>query len=127
MGDGSDYYCLDEGRCYTVKVTDSWGDGLYDGEGNYVGYLDDEIEFVGDGDFAYEETHEFCVGTSQQTSEPTPNPTPEPTVSPTKAPTVSPTKTPPTNASSESPTKSPSGSPTKSPTISPTKSPTKSP
>jgi len=51
--DGTDYYCLDEGRCYTVKVTDSWGDGLYDGEGNYVGYLDDEIEFVGDGDFAY--------------------------------------------------------------------------
>merc|ERR1711971_1034832 len=137
--DGSDYYCLEEEKCYTFKITDTWGDGLNYGEGSYVGYLDDEIEFEGDSDFTFEETHQFCVGSAdQQTSAPVPAPTKAPTKkptetltkSPTMAPTKSPTKTPtksPTNIPTKKPTKSPTDSPTKKTTNSPTKAPTNSP
>merc|ERR1712232_1129391 len=122
--DGSDYYCLEEGKCYTFKITDTWGDGLNYGEGFYVGYLDDEIEFEGDGDFTFEETSQFCVGTAdQQTSAPVPAPTKAPTKKPTKAPTNSPIKAP-TNSPTYQPTKSPTNKPTKKPTKSPTDSPT---
>merc|ERR1711971_1066814 len=125
--DGSDYYCLEEEKCYTFKITDTWGDGLNYGEGSYVGYLDDEIEFEGDSDFTFEETHQFCVGSAdQQTSAPVPAPTKAPTKKPTETPTKSPTKAP-TKSPTKTPTKSPTYKPTKSPTNIPTKNPTKSP
>merc|ERR1712048_214037 len=135
--DEGEYYCLEEG-CYTYKITDTYGDGLNFGEGDYMGYLDGEIAFKGDGNFNYEMTHKFCVeGVSEieeelptptlapvsaPTSSPTKEPTPEPTNTPTKAPTKAPT-TEPTNTPTKAPTPEPINSPTKAPVKEPTNAP----
>merc|ERR1711907_795654 len=142
--DGDEYYCL-EPKCYTYKITDTYGDGLNFGEGDYTGYLDGEVAFEGDGNFKSEMTHKFCVEddssslvnpaptlspTPPPTKAPTPEPTKAPVPAPTKAPTPEPTKAPtpePTNAPTPQPSKSPTPEPTKAPTSPPTKSPTPSP
>merc|ERR1712241_903985 len=126
LNQGDKYYCLQEGSCYTVKLTDAYGDGLENGAGTYVGYLDDEIIINGDGKFGSEISHEFCVGdVNPVTPDPTEAPTPNPTKSPTNEPTMNPTKSPtknPTNAPINSPTNAPTNAPTtkSSPTDAPT-------
>merc|ERR1712078_800363 len=97
------YYCL-EPKCYTFKITDTYGDGLNFGEGDYTGYLDGGIAFEGDGNFSNEMTHKFCIEDDSSnnnnkpdpiiTAAPTPLPTKAPTPLPTKAPTPPPTKAP---------------------------------
>merc|ERR1712194_146552 len=60
--DGNNYYCLEESKCYTFKINDSYGDGLNNGEGNYKLYLNNELEYEGgDGNFKSEETYVLCV------------------------------------------------------------------
>jgi len=76
----NNYYCLQQGKCYTVKLTDTYSDGLNFGEGFYKGYLDDQVEFVGDGNFGSEIEHVFCVDNNDDGSVPTPTPTTAPTV-----------------------------------------------
>merc|ERR1712194_679448 len=124
--DGNTYYCLEESKCYTFKINDSYGDGLNNGEGNYKLYLNNELEYEGgDGNFKSEETYVLCVDDATEDDNQL-QPTQPPTVAPTRSPTASPTQSP-TTSPTRSPTKSPTGSPTKSPTRSPTASPTGSP
>jgi len=124
-----DYYCLEESKCYTYRITDTYGDGLNFGEGSYTGYLDDAIAFVGDGDFDTEMNHVFCVEEEGRTNDNTGNfvatedPTPAPVVAPTNVPTPVPTLIPTMN-----PTLAPTQAPTTpSPTTKPTKAPTAAP
>merc|ERR1712241_757967 len=129
LNQGDKYYCLQEGSCYTVKVTDAYGDGLENGAGTYVGYLDDEIIINGDGKFGSEISHEFCVGDANpDTTDPTEAPTTRnPTKAPTNEPTMNPTKSPtknPTNAPTNAPTTSPTNAPVNNPTNAPTNAPT---
>jgi len=125
--DGPEYYCLTKG-CYTFKITDTYGDGLSTGQGgSYVGSLDDDVAFQGDGQFDYEDVRKFCVGGGNNNPEPI---TKAPTMKPSKAPTNKPTKSPtnkPTNAPTNKPTNAPTNKPTKAPTKKPTKYPTSSP
>jgi len=125
---GADYYCLDEGKCYTFKITDTYGDGLKAGQGgSYSGTLDGDVKFQGDGNFESLDVRKFCVGGGNNNPKPT---TKAPTMKPTKAPTKKPTKSPtnkPTKRPTKKPTKSPTNKPTKSPTNKPTKAPTKKP
>merc|ERR1712048_793231 len=86
--DEGEYYCLEEG-CYTYKITDTYGDGLNFGEGDYTGYLDGEIVFEGDGNFQREMKHKFCV---ENNSEVVDDEFPAPTLAPVPAPTLTPTK-----------------------------------
>jgi len=100
--------CLKKGKCYTITITDGWGDGIcceY-GDGYYKGWLDNvEMDKVNGGTFNNRETVDFCI------------PDGAPLVSsPTKAP-ITPTKAPIT------PTKAPTPPPTKVPTSAPTEAP----
>merc|ERR1711907_587060 len=56
--------CLKKGKCYTITITDGYGDGVccdY-GDGYYKGWLDDvEMEKVNGGTFNGEETVDFCI------------------------------------------------------------------
>merc|ERR1712241_1267039 len=129
---GVDYYCLTEGKCYTFKITDTYGDGLSAGQGgSYVGSLDDDVAFQGDGQFDYEDVRKFCVGGGNNNPEPSKAPTMKPSKAPTNKPTTSPTNKPtnaPTNKPTDAPVDSPTtSSPTQSPTVSPTSSPTSAP
>merc|ERR1712188_197973 len=80
-----------KGKCYTITITDGYGDGLCcdHGDGYYKGWLDDvemedvNGEKVNGGTFNDKETVNFCIG-----------PTKAPTLPPTKAPTSAPTKAP---------------------------------
>jgi len=111
-----DYYCLKQGKCYTVKLTDTFSDGLNSGEGFYTGYLDGKVEFVGDGNFGSEIDHVFCVDGSVPT--PTQIPSNSPTdPTPTQIPSNSPTD-PPTNRLTSQPTSPPPS--TNGPTLTPT-------
>jgi len=96
------YYCLIQGKCYTVKLTDTFSDGLNSGEGFYKGYLDDQVEFVGDGNFGSEIDHVFCVDGSVPT--PTQIPSNSPTDPSTNRLTSQPTSPPPTNGPTLAPT-----------------------
>merc|ERR1712048_1247825 len=88
------------------------------GEGDYMGYLDGEIAFEGDGNFNYEMTHKFCVeGISEIEEE-----LPAPTLAPVSAPTSSPTKAP-TPEPTNTPTKAPVAQPTNAPVVPPTEAP----
>jgi len=119
------YYCLEERKCYTFKINDTFGDGLNNGEGNYKLYLDNELEYEG-GDaekFKTEEKYILCVGDDtnnedilQKTETPTKSPTSAPTSVPTLVPTAAPTSQP-TQAPTKSPTKSPTNEPTTAPTV----------
>ena len=57
-----EYYCLQTNTCYTMKLQDLNKDGLNNGEGEYIGVLDNKIVVEGDGDFGAEISHQFCVG-----------------------------------------------------------------
>merc|ERR1712029_1188692 len=123
---------MGEGKCYTFKITDTYGDGLSAGQGgSYVGSLDDDVAFQGDGQFDYEDVRKFCVGGGNNNPEPSKAPTMKPSKAPTNKPTKSPTNKPtnaPTNKPTDSPVDSPTtSSPTQSPTVSPTSSPTSAP
>jgi len=95
--DGNKYYCLEE-SCYTFKITDSYGDGFFNGEGNFRLYIDNQLKHEGGGadNFQTEESYVFCVGgdNNDQTQPPTRSPTKFPTNFPTHFPTKSPTKSP---------------------------------
>ena len=84
------YYCLKEGRSYTMKLADKHGDGLIIDEGNYTAYLDDVIVFVSDGTLEFEKSYTFIVGTKAPTASPTKAPTSKPTAAPVSQPTPSP-------------------------------------
>merc|ERR1712072_646207 len=81
--------CLKKGKCYSLTITDGWGDGLCCAHGNgyYQGHLDDvEMEDVNGGEFNFETSHSFCIpGNPSPTPPPTPNPTPPPVPAPTSS------------------------------------------
>merc|ERR1711959_386693 len=107
-------HCLEKGKCYSVTITDGWGDGIcceY-GNGYYKGWLDDvEMEKVNGGTFNDEETVDFCIPDGAPlVSSPPKDPIKDPTATPTKAPT-----SPPTKAPTSPPTKAPTSPPTEPP------------
>merc|ERR1712224_72430 len=102
--------CLKKGKCYSLTITDGWGDGICCGNGNgyYKGYLDDvEMEDVNGGEFNFETSHSFCIpGDPSPTPPPTPPPTPFPTPPPTPNPTPPPVPAPTSSTPPPAPTPS---------------------
>jgi len=87
--------CLKKNSCYSFEITDYHGDGLC-AENNCREYQlkmrNEDQRFAFGGNFAFRESHTFCINehglSVRDLSKPTPRPTPRPTSRPTNQPTV---------------------------------------
>ena len=70
-----EYYCLQDGECYTFTIEDAYCDGICCGwaEGYYQGVLDGVLKFEG-AEFGCSESKELCVPSSDDTTTPTASP-----------------------------------------------------